>query len=481
MRRTRVSQTLGLPLAPRPAGETKQAWIYRSIRDSILSGALQRGDRLPASRELAANWGISRGIVELAFEQLVLEGYAESRIGWGTVVIVDLVVESSMNRPAHFFGSIAEHKSDAKTLDQPAPKSARLVDTSLFAVHVWRRHLNRAMKSLTPGLLAENDPKGYRPLRESISRYLRITRGIQCETSQIVVTTGIRHAIDIVSRTLLGNETAYYVEDPGYKGIAPLLRAVEDRIISVPVDEEGFSVNDAEPYGRSGMAYVTPAHQAPLGMTMSIDRRSQLLSWAAERDIWIVEDDYDSEFSYGLSPLPALKAIDRGDRVIHCGSFNKSLFPSLRIGYMVVPDAILGRLIEVRSAAGRSNSIVEQVALASYIDDGDFARHLRSSRDEYMRRRDMLLAELRNALGEKLKISGEHAGFHFILWLPAESDEGHLVDGLRRQGVYVEGLNEFASARRLPPAVVVGYASLRCERISETARLIADACRRSSP
>jgi len=331
------------------------------------------------------------------------------------------------------------------------------------------------MKALTPALLAENDPKGYGPLRESIARYLRITRGIQCETSQIVVTTGIRHAIDLVSRTLIGNETAYYVEDPGYKGLTPLLRAVEDRIVYIPTDEEGFSVSDAEPYGRPGVVYVTPAHQAPLGVTMSIDRRSQLLSWAAARDIWIVEDDYDSEFSYGLSPLPALKAIDREDRVIHCGSFNKSLFPSLRIGYMVVPDAIRGRVIEVRSAAGRSNSIVEQVALASYINDGDFARHLRSSRDEYMRRRDRLLAELRHALGEKLRISGEHAGFHFILWLPAESDEGHLVDCLRRDGVYVEGLNEFARGRRCPPALVVGYASLRYDRISDTARCIANA------
>ena len=475
MRRTRVSQTLGLPLAPRPTGETKQAWIYRCIRDAILSGALQRGDRLPASRDLAANWGISRGIVELAFEQLVLEGYAESRIGWGTVVTVELGVASPVNNQRHRLGSLAEHRPAAQAPVEAAPKSARLVDTSLFAVQVWRRHLNRAMKALTPALLAENDPKGYGPLRESIARYLRITRGIQCETSQIVVTTGIRHAIDLVSRTLIGNETAYYVEDPGYKGLTPLLRAVEDRIVYIPTDEEGFSVSDAEPYGRPGVVYVTPAHQAPLGVTMSIDRRSQLLSWAAARDIWIVEDDYDSEFSYGLSPLPALKAIDREDRVIHCGSFNKSLFPSLRIGYMVVPDAIRGRVIEVRSAAGRSNSIVEQVALASYINDGDFARHLRSSRDEYMRRRDRLLAELRHALGEKLRISGEHAGFHFILWLPAESDEGHLVDCLRRDGVYVEGLNEFARGRRCPPALVVGYASLRYDRISDTARCIANA------
>jgi GntR family transcriptional regulator/MocR family aminotransferase len=486
MRRTRVSQTLELPITPRLPGEAKQAWVYRCLRDRILSGVLKRGDRLPASRVLATDWGISRGIVELAFEQLVLEGYIASRIGWGTEIIADLSAEPVSEKQQHTRSGRLNIKSDANGLQigpKPAeagqiktsPTSARLVDTSLFAIRVWSRHLSSAMKSLTPALLAENDPKGYGPLRESISRYLRMTRGIQCDTSQIVITTGIRHAIDLVSKALFEDETAYYLEDPGYKTIVPLLRTVTDRIIYVPVDGEGFSVNDANVHRRSGIAYVTPAHQAPLGMTMSVERRRQLLSWAKDCTVWIVEDDYDSEFSYGSSPLPALKAIDHDDRVIHCGSFNKSLFPSLRIGYMVVPNAILSEVVTVRSVTGRSNSIVEQMALARYIDEGDFARHLRASRDVYMRRRDVLLSELGNALGCKLKITGEHAGFHFVLWLPANSDEKRIVDHLRRQGVFVEGLGEFARAHQMPPAIVVGYASLHHERILQTARAIAEA------
>jgi GntR family transcriptional regulator / MocR family aminotransferase len=486
MRRTRVSQTLELPIAPRPPGETKQAWVYRCLRDRILAGALKRGDRLPASRVLAAGWGVSRGIVELAFEQLVLEGYVASRIGWGTEIIADLSTEpeNGNRRRAKSRGTdIISAANGLRVGPRPAedglietsPTSTRLVDTSLFAIRVWSRHLGSAMKSLTPALLAENDPKGYRPLRESISRYLRMTRGIQCDTSQIVITTGIRHAIDLASKALLANETAYYLEDPGYKTIVPLLRTVANRIIYVPVDGEGFSVNDAKVHRRSGIAYVTPAHQAPLGITMSIDRRRQLLSWARGCNIWIIEDDYDSEFSYGSSPLPALKAIDHDDRVIHCGSFNKSLFPSLRIGYMVIPDAILNEVVTVRSVTGRSNSLVEQMALARYIDEGDFARHLRASRDVYRRRRDVLLTELGKALGDKLKMMGEHAGFHFVLWLPAESDEKQIVDSLRCQGVYVEGLSEFTRIHRMPPAIVIGYASLRYERILETARLVAKA------
>jgi GntR family transcriptional regulator / MocR family aminotransferase len=486
MRRTRVSQTLELPIAPRPPRETKQAWVYRCLRDRILAGALKQGDRLPASRVLAKSWGVSRGIVELAYEQLSLEGYVESRIGWGTEVIARPCIERGNEKHLHgkaratglmskANGSQVEPKRAESGVIETPPTSARLVDTSLFAIKVWSRHLSSAMKSLTPALLAENDPKGYRPLRESISRYLRMTRGIQCDTSQIVITTGIRHAIDLVSKALHGNETAYYLEDPGYKTVVPLLRTVANRIIYVPVDGEGFSVNDAEVHRRSGIAYVTPAHQAPLGITMSVERRRQLLSWASDCNVWIVEDDYDSEFSYGSSPLPALKAVDHDDRVIHCGSFNKSLFPSLRIGYMVVPDAILSEVVTVRSVTGRSNSIIEQLALTRYVDDGDFARHLRASRDQYMQRRDLLLAELRNALGDTFAVTGEHAGFHFVLWLPPGYDEIRIVDRLRRQGMLVEGLGEFARAHQMPPAIVVGYASLHQERILQTARAIADA------
>jgi GntR family transcriptional regulator/MocR family aminotransferase len=486
MRRTRVSQTLELPITPRPAAETKQAWVYRCLRDRILSGALRQGDRLPASRVLAKSWRVSRGIVELAYEQLSLEDYVESRVGWGTEVIARLGTGPGSEERRRGKARATDVKSNAngsqvepKPAEAPeietSPTSARLADSSLFAIRVWGRHLSGAMKSLTPAILAENDPKGHRPLRESISRYLRMTRGIQCDTSHIVITTGIRHAIDLVSKALLENDTAYYLEDPGYKTVVPLLRTVANRIIYVPVDGEGFSVSDAKIHRRPGIAYVTPAHQAPLGMTMSVERRRQLLSWAKDCNVWIVEDDYDSEFSYGGSPLPALKAIDHDDRVIHCGSFNKSLFPSLRIGYMVVPDAILNEVVTVRSITGRSNSIIEQLALAKYINEGDFARHLRTSRDQYMRRRDLLLAELRKALGDKLKVVGEHAGFHFVLWLPAGCNEKRIVDRLRHQGLFVEGLSEFVREHEMPPAIVVGYASVHHEQILQMGRALADA------
>ncbi|VVE77882.1 MocR-like pyridoxine biosynthesis transcription factor PdxR [Pandoraea sputorum] len=477
MRRRHLSQPLELPLSARHEKETRQAWVYRCVRERIVAGELRRGDRLPSTRTLAERWGVSRGIVELAFEQLTLEGYVASRVGAGTEVVAD------------FSGAVATPAASgqAKRSTQPLPESAaslasktgRSPDAALFSLPVWRKHMNRALRAVTPELLADTDPRGYLPLRESIARYVRMTRGIACEADEIVVTTGIRHAIDLVTEVLTNDATVFYLEDPGYKNLSTLVRAPSQRCVSVPVDDEGFVVEAAEHAGagRPGIAYVTPAHQAPLGTTMSINRRMQLLEWASARDVWIVEDDYDSEFSYGSAPLPALKAIDTQARVIHCSSFNKSLFPSLRIGYLLAPPVLLARIAGQRSASGRSNSLIEQMALASYIDGGDFARHLRASRSVYLRRRNLLLETLRARMTAPCRITGDHAGFHCVLWLPSQVDEAALVETLRAQGVFVEGLKEFTReftrAQTVPPALVLGYAALDDARLPEIATCIA--------
>lgn len=475
MRRRHLSQSLELPLADRHEKETRQAWVYRCVRERIVAGELRRGDRLPSTRTLAERWGVSRGIVELAFEQLTLEGYVASRVGSGTEVVADLSAAVALTHATQDDGMLAAPlPENAASI---ALRTGRSVDAALFSLPAWRKHMNRALRAVTPELLADTDPRGYLPLRESIARYVRVTRGIACDAAEIVVTTGIRHAIDLVTDVLADDTTAFYFEDPGYKNLASLLKAPTQRCVSVPVDDEGFVVEAADHAGagRSGIAYVTPAHQAPLGTTMSINRRMQLLEWAAARGVWIVEDDYDSEFSYGSAPLPALKAIDTQARVIHCSSFNKTLFPSLRIGYLLAPAALLARIAGLRSASGRANSLIEQMALASYIDAGDFARHLRASRSVYLRRRNLLLDGLRSRMTPPCRVTGEHAGFHFVLWLPLQVDEAALVATLREQGVFVEGLGEFTRSQAVAPALVLGYAALDDARLPEIAARIADA------
>lgn len=478
MRRRHLSQSLELPLSDRHEKETRQAWVYRCVRERIVAGELRRGDRLPSTRTLAERWGVSRGIVELAFEQLTLEGYVASRVGAGTEVVADLsCVVSPANAPDDASAPTGPRGPLPENAASLASKTGRSPDAALFSLPVWRKHMHRALRAVTPELLADTDPRGYLPLRASIARYVRMTRGIACEADEIVVTTGIRHAIDLVTEVLADESTAFYLEDPGYKNLSTLVRAPLQRCVSVPVDDEGFVVEAADRAGagRSGIAYVTPAHQAPLGTTMSINRRMQLLEWAAARDVWIVEDDYDSEFSYGSAPLPALKAIDTQARVIHCSSFNKSLFPSLRIGYLLAPAALLARIAAQRSASGRANSLIEQMALASYIDAGDFARHLRASRSVYLRRRNLLLETLRTRLPKPCRLTGDHAGFHCVLWLPLPVDETALVATLREQGVFVEGLKEFTRAQTTPPALVLGYAALDDARLPEIATRIAAA------
>ncbi|VVD86563.1 HTH-type transcriptional regulatory protein GabR [Pandoraea iniqua] len=478
MRRRHISESLELPLTERREKETRQAWVYRCVRERIVAGELRRGDRLPSTRTLAERWGVSRGIVELAFEQLTLEGYVASRVGAGTEVVADLSepAATEAREGAELSPSPISPASPLPIFETAASlslKTGRSVDVALFSLPAWRRHMNYALRTVTSAELADTDPRGYGPLRESIARYLRVTRGITCDADHIVMTTGIRHAIDLVTDVLADADTTYYLEDPGYKNLASLIGAPPERCVGVPVDDEGFCADAADRVGRPGIAYVTPAHQAPLGTTMSINRRMQMLAWAEARDVWIIEDDYDSEFSYGSAPLPALKAIDTHGRVIHCSSFNKSLFPSLRIGFLLAPPALLPRIAALRSASGRANSLIEQMALARYIDAGDFARHLRASRSVYLRRRNLMLDTLRANLRTPCHVSGEHAGFHFVLWLPQQIDETQIVDALRAQGVFVEGLGEFARAQRMAPGLVLGYAAFDDARVIEVAKQVA--------
>lgn len=432
MRRRHISESLELPLTERREKETRQAWVYRCVRERIVAGELRRGDRLPSTRTLAERWGVSRGIVELAFEQLTLEGYVASRVGAGTEVVADLSepAATAAREGAELLPSPTSPASPTsplplfETAASLSLKTGRSVDVALFSLPAWRRHMNFALRTVTSAELADTD-------------------------------------------------TTYYLEDPGYKNLASLIGAPPERCVGVPVDDEGFCADAADRVGRPGIAYVTPAHQAPLGTTMSINRRMQMLAWAEARDVWIIEDDYDSEFSYGSAPLPALKAIDTHGRVIHCSSFNKSLFPSLRIGFLLAPPALLPRIAALRSASGRANSLIEQMALARYIDAGDFARHLRASRSVYLRRRNLMLDTLRANLRTPCHVTGEHAGFHFVLSLPPQIDETQIVDALRAQGVFVEGLGEFARAQRMAPGLVLGYAAFDDARVIEVAKQVA--------
>ncbi|MCY0386730.1 PLP-dependent aminotransferase family protein [Robbsia sp. Bb-Pol-6] len=508
MARGKTPIPLDLPLlAAQPVKDgcvTKQEGAYRALRDAILERLLPQGTRLPSSRVLAQRWRLSRGTVECAFDRLRAEGYVTRLGGSGTRVCA--VIPDSYLRPAPGraggadAGRVASTPSplcgvveasavgasmagapklgapEAETAVRgiPAPAApvtagaqvgvpfvAKLANPRLFSTATWVRHVQRAVAAASPEQWSSAQANGMAALREQIAGTLRLHRGIACGADDIIVTTGIRHAIDLIARSLLGPGDKVCVEDPGYRAVQSIFELAGAAPVHAPVDDEGIDIDVIRGHDAVRLAYVTPAHQSPLGVTMSASRRLALLDWAASRDAWIVEDDYDSEFNYQSSPLPALKAIDRADRVIYCGSFNQALFSNLRIGYMLAPPDVRTRVLALWRTIGRSVGVTEQLGLADFIRGGAFAQHLRVARIEYLALRDIVLREFAALAPGRYGISGSEAGFHFILWLPPGWREAAFCDAAADAGVALQALGSLCHRVVLPPAVVVGYTGLR--------------------
>jgi GntR family transcriptional regulator/MocR family aminotransferase len=504
MARGKSAAALDLPRPPglddSGATASKQDTIYETLRAAILRGWLPADSRLPSSRELAERWGVSRGTVEAAFERLHAEAYVARRAGSGTHVCA-VVPERFLAAPCRAAGS--DHESDshggtgtgadaARHGGADAPNVAteirvlagrpfvgRMADPALFPMAVWAKYVGKAMLGASAERLCSPDARGAPELRGQIAAYLRSHRGMDCAADDIIVTTGIRHALDLIARSLLRPGDSACVEDPGYPSAERIFALAGARVVYAPVGAEGIDCAALRAQHGVRLAFVTPAHQAPLGVTMSVSRRLELLDWASDHDAWIVEDDYDSEFSYQSAPLPALKSLDRHGRVIHCGSFNKTLFAGLRIGFIVAPPAARERLMALWRTTGRSVGISEQMALADYIGDGAYLRHLRQARRAYQRRRDCLLDCLAGGGEQRGQVSGSQAGFHFMLWLPPGCDELDFCARAAADDIALQPLGAFCRQAALPPAVLLGYTALTLAQVrfagQKLARLLARA------
>ncbi|MBS7841927.1 PLP-dependent aminotransferase family protein [Pseudomonas fluorescens] len=467
MSRGKAASALDLP---RPDGldASKQQGAYAALRGAILNRQLPAGSRLPSTRSLAERWQVSRGTLEVAFERLHSEGYVQRVAGSGTRVCA-VIPELFMAAP-----TMAQAPRRAVVPDQPdagvqshVPFVARRPDASLFDLKTWARCISRGLLSVGPGVLEAAHPAGLPQLRAQIADYLRSYRGLQCEADEVIVTTGIRHALDLIARTLLKSGDTACVEDPGYPPARRLFSLAGAHIHAVPVTAEGLDTDQLPDTAR--LAYVTPAHQAPLGMTLSVSRRLALLDWAARAEAWVVEDDYDSEYNYNAAPLAALKSLDSSDRVIYCGSFNKNLFPGLRVGFMVVPKALRPALLRTLQLTGHSVGAGDQSGLVEFLGSGAFVRHLRASRQAYQARRDALL----ECLGGQFRVSGQQAGLHFVLWLPAGVEEPDFCTRAAAVGLTLQPLGTFCRDARLPPAVIIGYTALTLAQIRFHGRALA--------
>jgi len=470
MSRGKAASALDLP-RPDALDAGKQQGAYEALRAAILNRQLPAGSRLPSTRSLAERWRVSRGTLETAYERLQEEGYVQRIAGSGTRVCAVI--------PEHFIAAPRPHHMPRRPVqpDRPyagvqshVPFVARRPDAGLFDMKAWARCLSRGLLAAGPGALEASHPAGVPELRTQIADYLRRHRGLHCEADEVIVTTGIRHALDLIARTLLNPGDTACVEDPGYPPARRLFELASAGVQAVPVSADGLDTTQLPDVAR--LVYVTPAHQAPLGMTLSVSRRLALLDWAARAQAWVVEDDYDSEYNYQSAPLAALKALDSGDRVIYCGSFNKNLFPGLRVGFMVVPKALRRPLLRTLHLTGHSVGASDQLGLVELLGSGAFVRHLRASRQAYLARRDTLL----ECLGGHGSVTGQQAGLHFVLWLPTGAEEADFCARAASVGLTLQPLGAFCHEAKLPPAVIIGYTALTLAQIRYHGRALAALC-----
>lgn len=440
-------------LMPVRAGDgPRGAALYRALRRMIEGGQAPPGAKLPPSRVLAAQAGIARNAVVAAFEQLVAEGYVEARVGAGSFVARD-VPRLAPAAPKPLAGP-------ALLPVLPGRLGSAMADPRSF--DMLRKLLARHLARPTARHLHYGDPRGARPLREAIAGYLRSARAVRVHADQVMVTSGAQQAIDIVARAALAPGDAAWIENPAYPMAAALLRGIGVRLVPVRVDAEGLDVaagRRAAPGARA--AYVTPSHQFPTGVAMTMRRRLELLSWAREAGAWIIEDDYDGEFSFGGPPLPTLKSIDTHERVLYVGTFSKSLFPSLRLGYLLAPPSLVETLQTMMTRLLQGVPASVQSVVAEFIDEGHFASHLRRMRRIYAERHDTLCAAARRELAGLLEVMPSHGGLHTTARFVPRLSEAAVTEAALRRDITVSPLSRYSLTRVPSRGLVLGFGAIR--------------------
>lgn len=430
------------------AGLTRQ--IYEQIHGAILDQRLPAGTRLPSSRDLARSLGVARNTVTAVFDHLLAEGYVHTRPGVGTFVSEDAGrAARPVQRPPYDF--------------RPG-----LPDDSRFPYPAWRRHLDAAVRRSVGGAVY-SEPAGPESLRAAIARHLGVSRGLVIGPQDLVVTNGVQQALSLLAQVLVEPGDVVAVENPGYPPAWRAFQAARATVVPVPVDEQGIVVEQLP--ARAKAVYVSPAHQFPLGVRMSLCRRNALLEWARGADAAVIEDDYDTDFRYGARPIDPLHALDREGRVVYVGSFSKSLLPTLRVGYCVAPPALLDALRQARFVADWQGPTAIQLALAGFIDEGRLHAHVRRMRSEYQRRRDRIAMILDRVFRPHLRPVPTAAGMHLsATCVDATHDTvaGWKAD-CAKEGVAFHSLGDFAMGP-VQPGIVLGFGAVPLDRIDEGMR-----------
>ncbi len=456
--------------------------LYEYLREQILTGKLSPNTQLPATRTLAKELDISRNTVLNAYKQLIDEGYLESYGGGYTRVthtLPEQVLTIDGAKTAAAQANLSENRPEKPPklskmgetiveLPYPywdrsgsRPFSSSQPSVESFPSGVWEKCLLTSWRSIQSEELSYPNALGYRPLRKSLASYLQSTRGVNCTADQVVITNGTQHALSTIFTLLLNKGDEVWVENPSYNGVKIALTQVEANIIPVNIDDQGLIFEEGfqqSPNGR--MACISPSHQYPLGATMSLTRRLELLDWAERNEAWIIEDDYDSEYRYSGYPIEALQGLDKAGRVIYMGTFSKVLFPALRLGYMILPKSLVEPYRAARAFSDRGTRILEQVTVYHFIEEGHLGRHIRKMRTLYAERQEVLIEMAHKFLGGMLELEPNNVGLHLVGWLPAGMDDDSVSKHLLADGIYAPPLSYFSLTPLPRPGLIMGYAAI---------------------
>ncbi len=447
--------------------------LYAEVKAAVLRGALGPGMQLPPTRELCRLLSVSRQTVLNAWDQLMAEGYLSGTVGKGTFIASQLPTAVQSPAPRGLMRPLSARGHDyaaaMKNVGFHAGKirafRASMPGLDLFPFDVWSRLEGRRWRH-PDHHMGYGDPAGYAPLRELLCVYLRTSRGVNCTPGQVIITSGSQQGLYLLAALLLDPGDKVWVESPGYQGASAPLFAMGAQVCTVPVDAQGMDVAyGMANYPDAKMVLATPSHQLPLGVTMSLQRRLELLRWARAKRAWIIEDDYDSEYRYTGPPLASLQGLDSADVTVYVGTLSKVLFPGLRLGYIVAPPALVDPIVRTKAALDRHNAIVPQMVLTDFMGEGHFARHIKRTRDAYAERRQAMLDGVAARLSDELVCGPSDAGLDLCVHFRRALDQDRVGRAALAQGVEVRPLSYYESRVATPecataPGLLLGFSAI---------------------
>ena len=454
--------------------------VYLQIRQAILTGDLRPGDKLPPSRQLAETYAIARVTVTQAYAQLHAEGLVITKRGAGTFVTTDLARLHEQRPFTPRFSDWGQKVTQLGRAKRPSPPKLEIdfgfgrSFPHIFPYDIWRKLLDRYLSTDDVMLSRYGSTAGFLPLRTALADYLQRMRGVHCTADQLVIVSGAQQALDILARLLWTPGDGALVETPGYTTAFDIFHLHEMSLHPIPVDDDGFDPAHIPSNCQARVAFVTPANQFPHGGTMSLSRRLALLDWARQCDALIIEDDYDGELRYGERPLAALQSLDQDGRVVYLGTFSKVLFPALRLGYVVLPPALVEPFVQAKSLLDRGAPTLTQAAVADFITEGHFERHLRHLRQSYGERRAVLVSALHAHLGDRVRFAPAAAGLHVMVYLPEECEETAVIHQAASVGVSISPGARYHLTTPAPPSLLLGFSGLTVDQIEEGVRKLSE-------